>query len=69
MKTLMWWVMQSPGEWKRFIYEWSDANCAIVEASFRRIYPQFPEEFIERDYVQLIYEIGGGIEMFFISCH
>jgi len=57
--------MQSPGEWKEFIYGWSDANCAVVEASFRRVYPDFPHE----GYVQLIYEIGGGIEMFFIPCH
>jgi len=57
--------MDKPGEWKKMVLEFSAENCAIVEASLRSIYPDFPEE----GYVQLIYAIGGGVEMFFIPCH
>ncbi len=65
MKTIIVSILVCGEGWRTFIFELPAEACALVESGLRNIYPSFPEE----GYVQLIYEIGGGIGMFFIPCH
>jgi len=67
MKTIIVSILVCGEGWRKFIFELPSDACALVESGLRNTYPKF--YFIEADYVQLIYEIGGGIGMFFIPCH
>lgn len=64
MKTITVWVMVRPTEWRVFIFELPAFACDLVQKGLSKLYPSFPHE----GYVQLIYEIGGGIPVFFIGC-
>ena len=65
MQTIIVFLMEKPGEWRKFVFELPPDACALVEAGVEKILFYSPHP----DYVQFIYDIGGGYPMFFISCH
>jgi len=52
-------------KWRKSVIELSADDCALVEAGLKDILSFSPHP----EYVQFIYDIGGGFPVFFWPCH